>query len=498
MRWSAPSPLVGEGGGEGKATSSKFPRSYTLATRSYRDRPFFRRIQASPVSDAPTIAHQLASWALAVTPAEIPARQRDLAALRVIDTIGLIFAGFQTPAAAAMYDVVATQSGRAESTLIGATDRVPAVSAALAHGTFAHCRDFDDTFPDSVVHPGSVVVPVALAVGEARDAPLDDVLAAIVVGYEISARLGAAAGRAFHAHGFHASSVIGPLAAAATAARFLGLDADRLASAFGLAASMSGGLLEFAAQGTWSKWLHTGWAAQGGITAANLAGRGFRGPGTVIEGKYGLYRSFLGDDAPALDGITADLGTAWRGEGAHFKYYPCAHVIQPYIDAALELRATHAIEAGAVTMVTCHIADWAVPIVCEPRAPKILPTNEMEAIASLPYQVAAALTDAAVGLHTISARALEREDVRALAARVEHHVDPALGHAFDGVIEIILADGTKHTAPATTAPAEPGKVLAKFRANAGAALPDENLVRIESIADRGNDLDLTGLLDAVR
>ena len=445
-----------------------------------------------------TIARELADWATSVSAEDIPDSQRRLAALRLVDTIGLIFAGRDTPAAAAVYDMVVGQGGRSESTLIGAGHRVPATAAALAHGTVAHCRDFDDTFPDSVVHPGSVVVPVALAVGEARDASLDDVLAAIVVGYDISARLGAAAGRAFHAHGFHASAVIGPLAAAATAARFLGLDADNLASAFGLAGSMSGGLLEFTTEGTWSKWLHTGWAAQGGITAANLAGRGFRGPGTVIEGKYGLYRSFLGGDAPALDGITAGLGETWRGEGAHFTYYPCAHVIQPYIDAALQLKEAHAIEAGAVTAVTCHIADWAVPIVCEPRAPKILPSNEMEAIASLPYQIAAALTDGAVGLPTISTRALARENVRALAACVMHQVDPALGHAFDGAIEITLADGTRHATRATTAASDPDKVIAKFRANAGAALGDETLARIVSITDAGSDLDLTGLLDAVR
>ena len=451
-----------------------------------------------PMTDTPTIADQLATWALALEPGAIPQRQRELAALRIIDSIGLIFAGFQTPAALAMYDTVATQGGRPESTLIGATHKLPAATVALAHGTVAHCRDFDDTFPESVVHPGSVVVPVALALGEARDASLDEVLTAIVVGYEVSARLGAAAGRAFHAHGFHASAVVGPLAAAATAARFLGLDSERLASAFGLAASMSGGLLEFATEGTWSKWLHTGWAAQGGITAANLAGRGFRGPRTAIEGKYGLYQSFLGSDAPAHDGIADGLGEVWQGEDAQFKYYPCAHVIQPYIDAALDLKATNAIEAGAVTAVICRIAEWAVPIVCEPRAPKIQPSNEMEAIASLPYQVAAALTDGAVGLPTISLRALERQDVRTLAACVEHQVDPTLGHAFDGAIEITLADGTRYAARATTAPQNRDKVVAKFRANAGAALPSENLTRIESIADIGGDLDLNGLLDSVR
>ena len=447
------------------------------------------------------IARQLADWAVAVRPADIPDAQHRLAALRVVDTLGLIFAGFETPAAAAVYDMLVTRGGREESLLIGAANRVPAVSAALAHGTIAHCRDFDDTLADSVVHPGSVVVPVALALGEAHSAKIADLRAAIVVGYEVAARLGGAARRSFHARGFHASAVIGPLAAAATAARFLGLDGERLASAFGLAGSMSGGLLEFATEGTWSKWLHTGWAAHGGITAASLGGRGFRGPGTVIEGRYGLYRAFLGDDAPdndALDGLVDDLGVDWRGAGAHFKYYPCAHVIQPYIDAALELRATHAIDPQSIAGVTCQIADWAVPIVCEPRAPKIAPSNEMEAIASLSYQIAAALIDGTVDLNTIDPHRLTREPLLALAAKVTHQVDPTLGHAFDGVIQITCADGAAYTAPATTAPPDATKVIAKFRANAGAALPPESLSTIETFADPASDISLDGLLDAVR
>ena len=292
--------------------------------------------------------------------------------------------------------------------------------------------------------------------------------------------------------------MVGPLAAAAVAARFVGLDAERLASAFGLAGSMSGGLMEFVTEGTWSKWLHTGWAAQGGITAASLAARGFRGPPTVIEGTYGLYRAFLGDDAPVLDGIADGLGEIWRGEDAHFKYYPCAHVIQPYIDAALELRAAHAIAPSAIAHVTCRIAPWAVPIVCEPRAPKIAPSNEMEAIASLPYQVAAALIDGAVGLETISETSVKRADLRSLAARVAHSVDPALGHSFDGEIEIELADGARHVAAAITAPPDRAKVIAKFQANAGRALPGANLARIAAIADAPWEGDLKELLTAFR
>ncbi len=449
------------------------------------------------MASSPTIARQLADWATSVRVQDIPEGQRRLAVLRLVDTIGLVFAGYKSSAAVAAYDMVITQGGRPESTLIGAGQCVPATSAALAHGTVAHCHDFDDTFPDSVVHPGSVVVPVALALGGAHAVELDRVLAAIVVGYEISARLGAAAGRAFHAHGFHASAIVGPLAAAATAARFLNLDSDRLASALGVASSMSGGLLEFMTEGTWSKWLHTGWAAHGGITAAQLAARGFLGPSTAIEGRYGLYRSFLGADAPTLEAMAYGLGRVWQGDSAHFKYYPCAHVIQPYIDAALDLRTEHGINPAEISAVACHIADWAVPIVCEPRIAKIVPSNEMEAIASLPYQVAAALVDGAVGLDTIADGSVTRIELRDLAARVVHVVDSSLGRSFDGVLSITLDNGTVLSAAATTAPPDPTKVIEKFRVNAGAVLSPDGLDRITGFAEDASDIDLKTLLGII-
>src|SRR5205814_924820 len=133
--------------------------------------------------------------------------------------------------------------------------------------------------------------------------------------------------------GFHATGVVGPLAAAVTAAKLYRLNARATAEAMGLAGSMAGGLMEFLADGSWSKWLHTGWAAHGGIVAAQFAGAGFHGPLSVLEGRAGLYNAFLGPGTADLQNVAADLGAAWRGGAAQFKYYPCAHVIQPYIDA---------------------------------------------------------------------------------------------------------------------------------------------------------------------
>src|SRR5262249_41123174 len=210
---------------------------------------------------------------------------------------------------------------------------------------------------------------------------------------------------------------------------------------FSLATSMSSGLLAFLADGGWSKWLHTGWSAHGGVIAAELAQRGFRGPRHAFDDRYGLYGAFLGAPDVNLDAITAELGHTWLGGGARAKQYPCAHVIEPYIDAALALRAQGRVHADAVQSIRCILAPWALPIVAEPRARKIAPRNGLEAIASLPCMVAAALCDGRVDLATLRAETLARSDLRALTARIECDGDATLGTGFDGRMEVIVANG---------------------------------------------------------
>src|SRR5262245_4480612 len=243
--------------------------------------------------DSMTPLERMAAWASRLAPGEIPADQHRLARLRVLDTLGLIVAAADHPAGRSLAAWANENGGSGATILVSGQQVAPAV-AALAHGSLAHARDFDDTFPETLVHPGSTIVAAALAAGERADAPFADLTAAIVVGYEMAARLGAVAGRGFHARGFHSTSLVGPLAAAAVAGRVLALNAVQTADALGLAASMSSGLLAFLADGGWSKWLHTGWSAHGGVTAAELAAHGFRGPRRALDHHYGLYGAFLG------------------------------------------------------------------------------------------------------------------------------------------------------------------------------------------------------------
>jgi 2-methylcitrate dehydratase PrpD len=264
-----------------------------------------------------------------------------------------------------------------------------------------------------------------------------------------------------------------------------------MADALGLATSMSSGLLAFLADGGWSKWLHTGWSAHGGIIAAELASHGFRGPHHGLDHQYGLYGAFLGKPGLDLDAVTAGLGSTWLGAAASPKGFPCAHVIHPYIEAALALRAEGKLDAENVASVTCVMAPWALPIVAVPRAAKIAPRNDLEAIASLPFMVAAALCDGRVDLATLRPQTLGRADILALAARIDCAGDDRLGSGFDGELNAVLRDGSHISRGATLSAAGEDQIVAKFRTNAANASPDACAVLEHTLlndAPSGRDL----------
>jgi len=428
------------------------------------------------MSNQTTLSRQLAEWCAALSWDQIPDDARNLLALRLLDTAGLIVVGTRTEAVGVALEFVGSNEGHAQSTICGYPSRVSASSAALVHGVAAHCRDYDDTFMESVVHPGSVVIPVALALAEAGDTTDEAFATAIIAGYEIAARIGAVAGRRLHARNLHPTGIVGPIAAAATAARLLDLTAEQTSWAMGLAASMSGGLRAFAVDGGWSKWLHAGWAAHGGMAAAQMAVRGFRGPEHVLDGGYDLYSALLHGETIDRSFLTAGLGSVWQGNEAQFKYYPCAHVIQPYIDAYLSIAGEFDLQSSDIAAIDCTIAPWAASIVCEPRADKLCPDTELAAIGSLPYQIAVAAMDRKVGLSALDVTIRERADIRELATRIVHRVDETLGQAFDGEICVRTADGARHVKKAVAGAVDPDKVKQKFIDNVGPVLGTDQAI----------------------
>jgi 2-methylcitrate dehydratase PrpD len=279
--------------------------------------------------------------------------------------------------------------------------------------------------------------------------------------------------------------VCGAFAAALAAGTLLGLAPRALTSALGLVGSFAGGVMEFLEDGSAVKRLHAGWAAHAGVLAATLAAGGVTGPATVLEGRFGLYRTFL-DRAPDA-GVFETLGHEWETTRIGFKPYPCCHYNHAYIDCALRLRREHGLSAEQVASVECLVPAAEVPIVCEPRAVKIAPRTTYEAQFSLPYVVAAALVDGRVGLDTFTSERLHDEQVLGLAARVEHAVDPAstFPNGFPGWVRVRLADGRVLEARepdgrgSMARPLPSGAIVEKFRENAASVLPRSTIEALE-------------------
>jgi 2-methylcitrate dehydratase PrpD len=259
----------------------------------------------------------------------------------------------------------------------------------------------------------------------------------------------------------------------------------------------------FLAVGSPEKRLHPGWAGQAGAMAATLAQGGFMGPASILEGRFGFYRTYAGmgpDPAPF-----ETLGREWETLRVGFKPYPCCHYNHAYLDCALELRQAHAIAPAAVAEVECLVPEGEVPIVCEPRMAKLRPRTPYEAQFSLPYSVAAALLDGEVTLDTYAPRRLDDERLLKLASRVTHRVDPSspFPDGFPGWLRVTLDDGRVVEARQPDGrggrrrPLPEASIIHKFRANAARALSAERVARLEQTARALDDLDDAGTLMAL-
>lgn len=424
------------------------------------------------------VAHAFAQWAISLRSEELPEKVRESIGLRIADSIGLVAAAWDTPAGAAVRRVAGGFGGSGSNLLFDPAPISPA-AAALAHGTLIHTLDYDDTFPTSVIHPSSVVFATAWACAR-DDTPGERVLAAIAAGDEFLARVGALARRGPHARGFQATSVFGPLAAALIAGAVRRREPEQIAAAMGLAGSMSGGVLEFLADGTWSKRLHPGWAAHGGIVADELSAAGFPGPASIVEGRHGLFASFLdqGLDDAELAGLVDGLGSAWMSQEVEIKLFPCAHVNHPFLELALAQRA-NGVTAEDIRSIVCSVAPWYVPIVCEPRAEKLTPAGEYQARTSLPLNIALAFVDGRVDDLSYADQSVTRANVRALAQRVTHIEDPDLDAGFGARMRITLTGGDEFEAEQPPRPPLVDRVRAKF---------DTGLSRLGISADDGDAL----------
>jgi 2-methylcitrate dehydratase PrpD len=328
-------------------------------------------------------------------------------------------------------------------TAIGHARTLTAAGAAFVNGTAAHGEDFDDTFEGGPVHAGAVIVPAVLAACERHNPNGRTALKGIAVGTEVLCRLSLVVPKAVHKAGFHPTAVFGAMGAAAGVGAALGLNARQIVDALGVAGSMAGGIIEYLAEGAWTKRLHAGWAAQSGIRAALLARGGFVGPRTVFEGVHGLFQGFAHTSKGDYDALVGDLGTRWVIDTLAFKPYPCGTMAQPYIDCARRL-AARGIKADDVAEITCEVADGTVHRLWEPLADKQRPRNGYAAKFAVPYLLAAGFVHGGVGLGAFTESAIADSRVLALAAKVKYVIDPQNPYPnnYTGHLRATLTDGS--------------------------------------------------------
>ncbi len=424
-------------------------------------------------------AEQLAGWSAGLEFERIPGPVVEAAKLHVLDAVGTGLAALALDELPAPRAVALEMGGKPEATALGLPGRVGAGPAALANGSMMHALDFDDTHEVALVHSSAVVAATVLAVGEATGSSGRELIAAAVGGYEISSRIGLANPGALHLRGFHPTSVCGVFAAAAAAARLRGLSAEQTANALGIAGSQASGLMEFLADGSQTKPLHAGWAAFAGITAAALAAHGATGPASVLEGRFGLLASHVGEFDES--GLAAELGTRWETTQIAFKAYPSCHCSHAVLDAVIET----GIGAEGVEEIVCLVpGDVAIGLVLEPAERKARPATAYDAKFSLPYCIGALLTRGELGVDAFTPEAIADERALAIAAKVSYEVAEFEGgndlsggvRARVGGREVEARVLQPRGGPAN--PLSDDELHAKFRRNASLALPAE---RVEAL-----------------
>ncbi len=386
----------------------------------------------------------IARSSLALTRRDVPDDLWDYTKSCIADAIGIGFASHHYDFAGATIAGVRSLGGSGTAPVIGLEDRFDPRDAALLNGTLIHGLDFDDTHLASVVHCSASALPLALAIASEQPVSGEELVLAVLIATEIDARLGSAAGGTFQQLGFHPTGIVGIFGATVAAVRLLGGSEDDAVRAQGLALSMAGGSMAFLDEGSWTKRLHPGWAAQSALTAAKLAMAGFEAPTEAYGGRYGFYALYTQDANNVLK-------VNWQGAFREFamssvaiKPYPICHFNHAPVDAALALREQHHIRPDAIESVTIHLHERQFGVVVDPLARKRRPESEYDAKFSAPYAVAAALARGQLGLQELAAESREDPVILGLCQRIDcQHDDRSLyPKTFSGGVRIALRDGT--------------------------------------------------------
>jgi 2-methylcitrate dehydratase PrpD len=386
------------------------------------------------------LLEQLSAYGARDSVAHLPAEVIHYAKRAVLDWLSALYPGTQVSPCRELISAHASELGYGASSLpANGTTAFPA-TAAWINGSASHAVEFDDIFRDAVYHPGCPVIAAALAVAEDRGATGEAFLNAVVVGYEISTRIGAAV-QPSHYRYFHTTGTVGSLGAAAAAAALAAPgDANAMLHAIATAGTMAAGLQQAFRSDAMSKALHAGHAAEVGVRAGMGAAHGVTGVPDILEGEVGFGAALAQnpDWRKAVDG----LGERYNILQITQKNHGCCGHTFAAIDAVLALR-----DAGlrAEDIEAVHVATYKAALNVAGIAN---PTSAFEGKFSLPYVISHALRNGSVRLNAFLPQAMDDEQTRALMRRVTIVEDAELTAGFPSMraarVAVTTKDGKKH------------------------------------------------------
>jgi len=446
-----------------------------------------------------TLSEGFARFLSGLSLAGIPERARAVALRDLVDAAGLCLTARNETY---IQQVLASCDSSGPCTALGHGHALDAAGAALVNGVAIHGEDFDDTLEGAPIRVSAMVIPAVLAAAERYGLSGERSLLGIIAGMEAICRLNHVAAGHMHRACFHPVGVIGALGAAAGTGTALGLPPRQLAMAFGIAASMASGIIEYLTDGAWTKRLHPGWAAQSGYKAALLARSDFFAPRTVFEGGHSFFKAFAPTARPDFSHLTEGLGHDWYMEHVVFKPYACGTMIHPYIDCSIRL-ARQGIRGEDIQSIVCETGEGLVHRLWEPLAAKHRPPSGYAAKFSMPYCMAVGFHEGDAGLAQFTDEKAKDPRILALARKITYVIDPDNEYPrnYSGHIKVTLKSGEvvelrqPHMRGGRHEPLGDDEIVAKFFSNAAhggwsRAQAEDLLAFCQSLAEHK---DLSGL-----
>lgn len=366
-------------------------------------------------------AEEFSGWATKLKTQDIPSDIQEVLSFLVKDISGVIVAARNEDY---IQSLIKTYSNTGNIIALGHKNVFDVFSSSIICGTAAHGEDFDDTFEGNPIHVGATMVSTFLSAGQFFKLNGEQILKGIAIGAELICRMALVSPTAMHKQGFHPTSICSVFGATAGLGAVLGLNQKQLSSALGVAGSMSSGIIEYLAEGTWTKRIHPGWAASSGIHAALLGRSDFLGPRTVFEGTHGFFKAFtIKEIENDFSHLVEGLGTRWECKNLAFKPYACGTMAQPFVDCAIQIKKQIS-DLTQIKSIKAKVGEGTVHRLWEPREEKNNPSTPYSAKFSVPYCVAVALVKGGAGLEEFNVTNIKDPEILKIANLMTYEIDP--------------------------------------------------------------------------